>query len=62
VLEVPEVEEPYGPVGPHRREHILALRESDVVHLLVVRDQLRGRHAPLAVPDGARRVDAGNLY
>ena len=44
VLEVAQVEHADGPVGADRGEHVAAaarLGEGDVVHLLVVRDQLR---------------------
>ena len=58
VLLVAKVEHSHGPVGGDGREDAHAA-PGDVVHLLVVGDQLGVHGLPLDVPDGARRVDAG---
>lgn len=73
VLQVPQIEHPYGSVGTDGREHVAAspgATERDIVHLLVVSDQLRfhmpGDHvhpaqhlSRLQSPDRARGVYAG---
>mmetsp|Transcript_454 Transcript_454/g.1152 ORF Transcript_454/g.1152 Transcript_454/m.1152 type:complete len:382 (-) Transcript_454:162-1307(-) len=57
VLEAAQIEHADGAIGADRREDVDARREREVIHLFVVRDQLRfGLHLG-DVPDGAGRVD-----
>mmetsp|Transcript_9537 Transcript_9537/g.22586 ORF Transcript_9537/g.22586 Transcript_9537/m.22586 type:complete len:203 (-) Transcript_9537:360-968(-) len=59
MLQAAEVEEADRAVGADRGENLSAARERDVVHLLVVRDQLRLCLPGLDVPDGAGGIDGG---
>ena len=60
VLEAAQVECTQGAVRADRDEYIRrAWQPSDIVHLAVVRDQLRHRRRRIEVPHGARRVDRG---
>mmetsp|Transcript_15700 Transcript_15700/g.54521 ORF Transcript_15700/g.54521 Transcript_15700/m.54521 type:complete len:294 (-) Transcript_15700:197-1078(-) len=59
MLQVPQVEHAHRAVRAHRRELVLVPPERDVVHGLVVRDELRLGLLRVDVPNGARGVDRG---
>jgi len=62
VLQRPEVEESQRAVGAHRAEDVLPAGEGQVVHLLVVGDQLRARGHRGDIPDGAGGVDGAGAH
>ena len=63
MLELPQVEQAHTAVRTHAREHIDAPhREREVVHLLIVRDELLFQLLRVHVPHRARGVDGGRAH